>query len=77
MLESVALTIVFSTTSYVTTLTLTETVTTGSSQGVHTGLTTSTVYRTYTSTICTKCVAPPTPAPTALAKTQDVVTTVM
>ena len=51
-------------TSYVTTCPVTSTATSGGSQIIETGLTTSTVYSTIISTICTKCVAPPTPAPT-------------
>ena len=69
-----------STTSYITKCPVTETVTEGGSTNLYTGLSTSTVYSTYTSTICTKCVAPSTPAPTVPAKIyemHDVITTVM
>ncbi len=52
-------------TSYVTTCPYAHTTTVGGSQVIETGMTTSTVFSTITSTICTKCVAPPTPAPTA------------
>ena len=54
-------------TSYLTTCPVTSTATSGGSQIIQTGMTTSTVYSTIISTICTKCVAPPTPAPTQTA----------
>lgn len=53
--------------TYLTTCPVTQTVTSGGSQIIQTGSTVSTVYSTITSTICTKCVAPPTPAPTHAA----------
>ena len=48
-------------TTYVTTCPYTSTVTSSGHQIVETGTTTSTVVSTVTETICTKCVAPPTP----------------
>ena len=54
-------------TSYVTTCPVTSTATSGGSQIIETGSTVSTVYSTIISTICTKCVAPPTSAPTQKA----------
>lgn len=51
------------TTSYLTTCPVTQTATSGGSQIIQTGSTISTVFSTITSTICTKCVAPPTSAP--------------
>ena len=54
-------------TSYLTTCPVTSTATSGGSQIIETGSTVSTVYSTIISTICTKCVAPPTPAPTQKA----------
>ena len=50
-------------TSYLTTCPVTLTATQGGSQVVETGTTVSTVYSTITSTICTKCVAPPKTSP--------------
>lgn len=52
------------TTSYLTTCPVTQTATSGGSQIIKTGSTVSTIFSTITSTICTKCVAPPTNAPT-------------
>ena len=66
-------------TSY-TTCPVTKTATYGTKETVHVSQTVSTIYETVTSTICTKCVAPPTPAPTVsthAATTQEVVTTEM
>ena len=51
---------------------VTQTVTSGTKEIVHVSQIVSTIYETETSTLCTKCVAPPTPAPS----TQEVVTTV-
>lgn len=60
-----------------TTCPVTQTLTVGHQTKHHVTNTVSTIYQTMTSTICTKCVAPPTPALTAPAKIHDVITTVM
>lgn len=66
------------TSAYVTTSPVTRTITSGGSQVVQTTQIVSTVYRTVTSTICTKCVASTTTAaPTAPASIQSITTTVM
>lgn len=51
--------------SYVTTCPFAHTSTSSGHRIVETGMTTSTIHSTITSTICIKCVAPPAPAPTA------------
>ncbi|MCJ1468613.1 Glycoside hydrolase 18 protein [Pseudocyphellaria aurata] len=71
------------TSSYVTTYPITKTLTLSGSRAIQTTLSVSTVYVTYTSTICTKCVAPSTPAPVKPSATStpvattDVITTVI
>lgn len=73
--------IVNSTTAYVTVCPYERTTTFDNGESVYTGKTTSTVYSTYTSTICTNCIAPTpaesTPVPTSPAKIHEVITTVM
>ena len=66
------------TSAYVTTSPVTRTITSGGSQVVQTTQVVSTIYRTVTSTICTKCVAPSTTAaPTAPTSIQSITTTVV
>ena len=63
-------------TSYVTNCPVTQTITENGSKRVSTGVSASTVYEVITSTICTKCLAPPTPTvaiPSEPAGTTEVV----
>ncbi|KAL9129994.1 MAG: hypothetical protein Q9217_001716 [Psora testacea] len=62
-------------TSYLTTCPVTHTATSGGSTVLQFSQTVSTVYSTITSTICTKCVPPPTPTPAA--SSQGIITTVI
>lgn len=60
-----------------TTCPVTETLTAGHGTKLRVTNKVSTIYETEISTVCTQCVAPPTPAPTVPAVTQDAVVNVM